>query len=162
MREKNENMRLCGTDPFMIDLLKGRFKLDEYDTVIHPFLTLQDFRAGDFAIENGSFKSGWSTFEFSGHICGMKADFSISFKSTYLRSLDWIPTEKKEYWSEETRLAAWVVEITGIMPPWNYEWGGIGTGPDTREDVLGVFVGFKESFNANRTTTDGITKRGPF
>jgi hypothetical protein len=113
----------------MIRAQTGEFKLDDYKLVIHPQLTLSQFKAGDIPIAKTSepSKTGWTSCWFSGAIERMKAEFTIMFRAEAIQQLFWEMADAEVLSGEELRshLNRWLLEVIGHPPPYEYEWGFI-------------------------------------
>ena len=137
----------------MIRASKGEFKLDDYSLTIHPELTAPQFLAGDIPTskKHSSSKTGWDTFEFTGVIDGMKANFTICFRWGKLCLLRWEPKvgEKRDAWTamsvedQKRLLDGWLNKVVGSQPPYEYEWGAFASAADMHSGDFSIIVEFK-------------------
>jgi hypothetical protein len=111
----------------MINLKTGEFKLDEYNLVIHPDLTLFEFKAGDIPFQEGyASPEGAASFLFKGKLETLDAQFSILFDKQIFCVLSVIFDEKYNLGPGD-KIEAWLTQITGEPLPFEYEWGCLGT-----------------------------------
>ena len=72
----------------MIRVATGEFKLDDHELIIHPELTLADFRRGDIPITATVYeKKNSGIYCFLGYIDGMPSRFQITFADDRLYKL---------------------------------------------------------------------------
>jgi hypothetical protein len=95
----------------MIKAESGEFKCDGYELVIHPDLTLSEFKDGDIPISKASTpkKMMRSAFWFAAEINGLKAEFGILFVGEHLHELRFEQEEQQSLWNrlhKETVLAS--------------------------------------------------------
>jgi hypothetical protein len=110
----------------MINAKKGEFKLDGYDLVIHPGLSLSDFNRADIPIlETHSIEeSGYTFHSFSGVIDALEASFVIEFEHERLLSLRFQRNESnliKEKMLEEEAKAKKTgnqAQVTEVLNKW--------------------------------------------
>jgi hypothetical protein len=143
----------------MIQLKTGEFKLDGYNLIIHPDLTASDFLAGDIPLLHrypDDAPYDWVLCWFKGAIDEMEADFAIRFSAGKLTWLSWRPMSGPEGKSlesvsskqEEDYLYNWLAKKLGQLPPYEYEWGALGTDRDIKDGNLSVFAFFKPGLQA--------------
>ena len=87
----------------MIQIKTGEFRLDDYNLVIHPSLSLSEFRAGDIPILETNFieSSKYTTLLFSGTIEKIDVSFAIQFEAETLLSLRFGRIETKAIMTNE-------------------------------------------------------------
>lgn len=107
----------------------GELKLDDYKLVIHPQLTLSQFKAGDIPIAETSApnKAGWTSCWFNGTIDRMRAEFTIMFRAEVIQQLFWEMADAEAFSGQELcwRMNGWLLGVMGHPPPYEYEWGFI-------------------------------------
>jgi hypothetical protein len=118
----------------LINLKSGEFKLDEYDLVIHPDLTLSAFKVSGIPFkELLSNEKGEASFEFKGSLKTLKALFQIEFTQEVLFRFR-IYFDQKYKLGPGKRIEDWLTKTTGESPPFEYEWGCLITELDARSD----------------------------
>jgi hypothetical protein len=118
----------------MINLKNGIFKLDEYNLIIHPELTLSAFKASD--IQFGKILSNSKkevSFEFKAHLEKFEGLFQIYFSMEKLFRLR-IYFDKIYGLSAGKAIEDWLVATSGESMPFEYEWGCLLTEADERSD----------------------------
>lgn len=142
----------------MINVKTGEFKLDDYKIVIHPELTLPQFKAGDIPIIDSTAPTqmGYVSCWFNGTIDGMKSKFTIQFRFEKIQQLIFEIADTKGFSGEELtwRMNGWLLEAIGHRPPYEYAWGTISTAETdahTGDPSIGVIfksrildMGFKD------------------
>jgi hypothetical protein len=134
----------------MINVKTGEFKLDDCKLVIYPELTFAQFQAGDIPILGSSSptKMGYASCWFNGTMDGMKAKFTIQFRFEQVQRLIFGLADTKGFPSEELkwRMNGWLLEAIGHPPPYEYDWGLIGSaGIDSHTGEPSIAVMFKSS-----------------
>ncbi len=133
----------------------GEFKVDESELVINADLTAAQFEAANIPISTSRFseKTGGKSFRFNATIDGMRADFSSYFRNGNLYHVSWVPSQEvKHLWPKSEHLVKWIIAVSGVNPPYNYEWGYIDTEPDEKSGVLGVSVFYKRHLESRGIT----------
>jgi len=131
----------------MIRIKTGEFKPDDYKLVIHPELTLSQFKTADIPILKVSSpnKMGWTSLWINGSIDGMKAEFTIQFRFEKLQQLIWEFADSKAFSGAalKWRIDGWLLEVIGSPPPYEYDWGFISSGVDLHAGEANIGVTFK-------------------
>src|ERR1700677_3267633 len=118
----------------MINLKTGEFKLDEYNLVIHPDLTLSQFKASGISFKELIInETGDASFEFTGSLETLKTVFHIEFTQEALFRFR-IHFDKRYKLGPGKRIDDWLAKVTGENPPFEYEWGCLITELDARSD----------------------------
>jgi hypothetical protein len=133
----------------MIRAATGEFKLDDYELVIHPELTLPQLKAGDIPIVRTTSpnKMGSVFCWFNGRLDGLEAEFTMRFQFDTLHLLSWELTDCGDFSGEQLKgqLEGWLLKTVGHPPPYEYDWGFISCGIDTHSGAPSVGVMFKSS-----------------
>lgn len=130
----------------MIRTATGEVKIDDYKLVIHPELTLPQFKAGDIPILKASSTNtmGWTSCWFNGSIDGLESEFTVQFRFQKVQQLIWELANRRDLPGEQLkrRLDGWLLETIG-QPPYEYSWGFISCGIDAHSGVPSIGVTFK-------------------
>lgn len=115
------------TVPKLINLKTGEFKLDEYDLIIHPDLTMSAFKAGDIPFEELlSNEKGEISFRFNGNLETLDAIFHIYFTRGVLHRFSVFFDERYKL-GQGGPISDWLTKLTGHAPPFEYDWGCLVT-----------------------------------
>jgi len=167
----------------MIRTETGEFKMDDYELIIHPELSREDFVQGDIRISGSEVvtETGFTTYRFAGCLDGFGADFAINFRFENLHRLLFRSEDTLSRWRkfrEETAAAeklskdawvqavnkwgkitgdgeriqkglndTWLARTIGAPPPYEYEWGVIGSEIEPHLGEAVIAVRFCHSFS---------------